>query len=205
MTTLKQLLQEADPLRREAPPSLDLLHERLQSVLMRSPSSDAPVGAPRRALLLVPVSIVAALGIAWVASSRGWLPLEAPLAAQVRFEMRLAEENPAPGLHVAQDVGSGRLVYLHPEGVVSNDDLSSAWVIDDGSPQVSVGVEFLASGAERMREATAQHRGRPVAILIDGVVVMAPIVRSPISESAVITGSFTREAATRIAEGMVPR
>jgi preprotein translocase subunit SecD len=53
-----------------------------------------------------------------------------------------------------------------------------------------------------MRRATAMHLGRPVAILIDGRVVMAPLVRSPVSESAVITGDFTRAEAERIADGM---
>ena len=53
-----------------------------------------------------------------------------------------------------------------------------------------------------MRQATAEHIGRPVAILIDGTVVMAPIVRSPIGDSAVISGQFTREEAERIAAGI---
>ena len=41
--------------------------------------------------------------------------------------------------------------------------------------------EFTAEGARKMREATASHVGRPMAILIDGEVVMAPTLRDPIS------------------------
>jgi preprotein translocase subunit SecD len=41
-----------------------------------------------------------------------------------------------------------------------------------------------------------------MAVLVDGRVVMAPVVRSPISGSAVITGNFTRADAERIAEGI---
>jgi preprotein translocase subunit SecD len=46
---------------------------------------------------------------------------------------------------------------------------------------------------------------RRIAILIDGIVVMAPVVRSPIGDSAVISGQFSREDATRIARGMERR
>jgi preprotein translocase subunit SecD len=44
--------------------------------------------------------------------------------------------------------------------------------------------------------------GRPVAILIDGEVVMTPVVRSAIGNSATITGNYTRAEAERIASGM---
>ncbi len=94
------------------------------------------------------------------------------------------------------------MIYLHPEIVVSNDDIAQSWVSQDGSDRFNVAIQLLPSGADRMRQATAMHVGRPVAILIDGRVVMAPVVRSPISDSAVITGNFTRAEAERITDGM---
>jgi preprotein translocase subunit SecD len=100
---------------------------------------------------------------------------------------------------------SGRLVYLHPDAVVGKDDGAQTWVIDEGTPRFGVGVHLLSDGAERLRRFSAGHRGRPVAILIDGTVVMAPVVRSAMGDSAVISGGFTREEATRIAEGMARR
>jgi preprotein translocase subunit SecD len=53
-----------------------------------------------------------------------------------------------------------------------------------------------------MRAATASHIGKPVAILLDGLVVMAPVLRTPIGASARITGSFTRAQAERIVKGI---
>jgi len=91
---------------------------------------------------------------------------------------------------------------LHPEIVVSNDDIAQSWVSEDGPSQFRIAVQLLPSGAERMRQATANHVGRPVAILIDGSVVMAPVVRAPIGDSAVISGKYTRAEAERIADGM---
>jgi len=131
-----------------------------------------------------------------------WVRGTIPLLAAVRFEVRLAEDKPIQGLVVAQVPDSGRVIYLHPEIVVSNDDIAQSWVSQDGSDRFNVAIQLLPSGADRMRQATAMHVGRPVAILIDGRVVMAPVVRSPISDSAVITGNFTRAEAERITDGM---
>jgi preprotein translocase subunit SecD len=57
-----------------------------------------------------------------------------------------------------------------------------------------VGVEFNASGAEKMRAATGNHIGKPVAILLDSQVVVAPVLRAAIGASAVITGNFRTQA-----------
>jgi preprotein translocase subunit SecD len=148
------------------------------------------------AALLVAVMGALALGY------QLWMHGTTPLLAAVRFEVRLAEDQPMPGLVVAQLADSGRVIYLHPEMVVGNDDVAQSWVSPDGPRGFAVAVRLLPAGAERMRQATSNHVGRPVAILIDGVVVVAPVVRSPIGESATINGHYTREEAERIAEGI---
>jgi len=131
-----------------------------------------------------------------------WMHGTTPVLAAVRFEARLAEDWPIPGLVVAQVADSGRVIYLHPEIVVSNDDIAQSWVSKGVLSHFGVSVKIRQSGQERMRQATASHVGRPVAILIDGAVVIAPVVRSPIGDSAVISGNFTRAEAERIAEGI---
>jgi hypothetical protein len=201
MSTLRQLLQEADPLRYEVPPILETLRARVEPAPVPTTSSGTPIRARRRLLAWLPACAAVVLVLSW-ASYQGRAPLMTPVAAQVRFEVRLAEDTAAPGLYVATVANGGPLVYLHPEMVVGNDDIAQVWVVDDGSPRFSVGVQFFPGGAERMRQATAGHVGRRVAILIDGTVVMAPVVRSPIGDAAVISGQFSREEATRIARGM---
>ena len=201
MSRLRDLLQDADPLRHEAP-RLDAERERIRTTILRgTPAPPAPPALTR-------LSIVATLAIAIVVAALGyaiWTHGSTPVLAAVRFEMRLAEDRPTPGLVVAQLPDSGRLIYLHPEIVVTNDDLAQSSVIGDGSGGFGVAVVFLPPGAERIRQATSGHIGRPVAMLIDGRVVMAPVVRSAIGESAVITGHFTQSEATRIADGIAPR
>lgn len=202
MTTLKQRLQDADPMRHEAPPSLDAVRMRVLARAGSTPGVAAPAYGRRNWLALAAAGAAGTVALSWVGAER--LNLLTPVAAQVRFEVRLAELGPVPGLQVARVSGDSRLVYLHPELVVGNDDVAHASVVAEGSGFV-VAVELLQGGAERMRQATANHIGRPVAILLDGTVAMAPIVRSPIGASARITGSFSRQEATRIAAGLVPR
>jgi len=120
----------------------------------------------------------------------------------VRFEVRLAEMQPVAGLIVARAEDSGRMIYLHSEMIVTNDDIAQSWVVQDGPDRFGISVELLEAGAQRMRLATAAHLGRPVAILIDGEVVAAPVIRGVISNSAMISGEFTRAEAERIAEGI---
>jgi preprotein translocase subunit SecD len=134
-----------------------------------------------------------------------WVRGTAAVLAAVRFEVRLAENQPVPGLVVAQVAHTGRLIYSHPEIVLNNDDIAQSWVSQDGPDRFSVSVQFLQSAAQRMRQATTAHLGRPMAILLDGKVVMTPVVRSPITDSAMITGNFTRAEAERIADGIGKR
>ena len=68
-----------------------------------------------------------------------------------------------------------------------------------------VSVTFNAEGAARMLRATQSHIGRPLAILIDGEVAAAPVVRSPITTSAIISGNFERTEAERIVGGILGR
>jgi preprotein translocase subunit SecD len=124
-------------------------------------------------------------------------------AAAVRFEVRLAEDGPMAGLQEARISGSDRVVYLHQEILVTNSDIAQSRVIQgDGPSRFGVSVEFNAAGAQKMRQATANHIGKPVAILIDGEVVATPVLRGPISTLAVMSGDYTRAEAERIVNGM---
>jgi preprotein translocase subunit SecD len=173
MPSLKHLLQDADPVRHEAP-RLDAARERIRSTMLQSAPIDRPAQSLRARLTLTAALTLAVIGVAAL-GYQVWVNGATPVQAAVRFEVRLAEKQPTPGLVVAQIADSRELIYLHPEVVVNNDDIEASWVYQDG-PGFGVAVRFLPSGAERMKQATAARIGRPVAILVDGAVVMAPII-----------------------------
>jgi hypothetical protein len=203
MNNLRTLLQSADPLHHEVP-RLDAERERIRLTMLRTMPVGRSASPVRARLTLVAGLSLAAVGLVAL-GYQIWLHGTTAVLAAVRFEVRLAEDRPIPGLIVGQAADSSRVIYLHPEIVVSNEDIAQAWVVPDGADRFGVSVQFLPSGAERMKQATATHVGRPMAILIDGSVVMAPVVRSPISDSAVITGHFTQAEAERIADGIATR
>jgi hypothetical protein len=201
MTRLSTLLKAADPLRHD-PPRRDVDREHLRQTILRAPAVDGMVIPARTRPRLLAVSAAIAIVAAVVLGYQLWTDGSARLLAAVRFEVRLAEDTPIAGLVVAQVADSGRLVYLHPEIVVSNDDISQSWVYQDDAGGFGVAMKFLPSGAERMQQATKAHVGRPLAILIDGKVVSVPVLRAPISDSATINGRFTQAEAKRIADGI---
>jgi preprotein translocase subunit SecD len=126
-------------------------------------------------------------------------------AATVRFEVKLAEEKPAADLREAKVSRTDRSVYLHAEAIITNSDISRARIIQvDHSSQYNVGVEINPSGTEKIRTATAGHIGKPVAILLDGQVVLTATVREPIAGSAVISGDLSRTEAEKIVKGITP-
>ena len=202
MSSLRTVLQNADPLRHEVP-LLEAERERIRlTILQTTPVRRSAM--PARARL----TLVATLGLVAMGGALGhqmWERGTNALLAAVRFEVRLAEDRPLPGLVVGRVANSDHVIYLHPEIVVSNEDIAQSWVVQDGPDRFGVSVQFLQRGAELLKQATATHFGRPMAILIDGTVVMAPVVRSTISDSAVITGNFTKAEAERIADGLATR
>ena len=114
-----------------------------------------------------------------------------------------AETMPATGLVEAQVSGSSDKVYLHREAIVTNADVVRATVVPGiTSVNFNVAVTFNSAGAAKMAKATAAHLNKPVAILINGRVVAAPIVRAQVGDQAVISGDFDRDQASAIAAGL---
>lgn len=62
-----------------------------------------------------------------------------------------------------------------------------------------VAIEFNEEGRELFAEITTNHTGEQLAILIDGLPIMAPTIQSPIvTGQATITGAFTQEEAENL-------
>jgi hypothetical protein len=203
MNTVEEMLRDADPLRDERRRP-DVERDRVRQAVLAAVSDGATPAAAwfRRRVTLAAVVVLILVGIVAV-GSRIWSQGGATLQAAVRFEVRLAEAHPAAGLREARVAGTDRVVYVHEEIIVTNDDVTQSRVVQgDGPSHFGVGVEFNAAGAEKLRRATANHIGGPVAILIDGDVVAVPVLRDPIGNSAVISGDFSRAEAERIVSGI---
>jgi preprotein translocase subunit SecD len=96
---------------------------------------------------------------------------------------------------------SGRRYYMDKIPLATNNDVIEARVLQEQG-RFKVVVTLTADAAARMEAATSAHRGKPLAIIVNGELVSAPIVQTAISTDVVISGDFTREEARRIAAGL---
>lgn len=203
MKNIRELLRDADPLQHEPTWPSGERDSRRQAVLAAASVGRAPAGVRSRSRIAVFAAVALMVIAASFLGSRARSPFVNDLQAAVRFEVRLAEDKPAPGLREAKAPRSERSVYIHDEVIVTNSDIAGARVMQGVNPaRYGVSVEFNASGAQKMRAATGKHIGKPVAILIDGRVVAAPVLRTTIEGSAVVSGDFTKEQAERIVNGI---
>ncbi|MBQ9418887.1 MAG: protein translocase subunit SecD [Synergistaceae bacterium] len=90
--------------------------------------------------------------------------------------------------------------YLLGPVVLSGQDLVNAEMAPDSLGRMGVSLEFNSEGARLFEEATARMVGKQLAIVLDNVVISAPVVQDRISGGrAQITGRFTAEEAGRLA------
>ena len=86
------------------------------------------------------------------------------------------------------------------------DNVDSASVIsridpNTGDQEYMVEVIFDESGKDVLEKATTEHVGELLIIAIDGEIISAPFIRSPVSDGMiVISGNFTQESAEDLAE-----
>jgi preprotein translocase subunit SecD len=85
------------------------------------------------------------------------------------------------------------------ETVIDGTAVTSAQPILDQFGQWTIQVTFSEAGAEALGSFTAAHIGDPLAIVIDGKVISAPIIQAQVSDQAVIAGNFTEQEARGLA------
>ena len=96
----------------------------------------------------------------------------------------------------------GRQSYaIKKQVLVSGGDLTDAQPgFDSRSNEPIVNFRFNTSGSRKFAQATTENVGQPFAIVLDGKVISAPVIREPIiGGSGQISGSFTVQAANDLA------
>jgi len=93
-----------------------------------------------------------------------------------------------------------RSYLLEKRVIVSGDELESASPgFDQRSSEPVVNFRFKSAGAQRFAKATQENVGRPFAIVLDGHVISAPVIREPIlTGSGQISGNFGVEEANTL-------
>lgn len=195
-------------------PATAFLYRRHLRARLRLLSEESPMRRIHLALATLAMVLVTGGGSAGIIRA---LPLDRTAlglaqTSQARLEIWLAEDGvfaramlPGQGVTAVTVGKDRRRVSLYGDAIVTTADVADARVTAVDGGRFAVTVRFTEQGSARMAAATSRHIGRPVAIVLDGVVLAAPVVRSPIGGSAVLTGDFTRAQAEAIANRLPPR
>lgn len=109
---------------------------------------------------------------------------------------------PGPGNIIYPDAESPQTGYIvERRALVTGENLEDAQPgYDSQTGEAVVNFRFNQVGARKFAKATSENVGRPFAVVLDGEVITAPVIREPIlSGSGQISGSFTIESAGRLA------
>ena len=105
----------------------------------------------------------------------------------VRLEFRRAETKPAEGLEEVTVPKSGEKIYLHKRAEITAADVASASIEKDGD-RAFLKLVFTKEGNTKLEKLTKEHRDKPLAVLLDGKVLVAPVISSTLTEQAVLSG-----------------
>ncbi len=126
--------------------------------------------------------------------------------APASLEFRLAEAQPSPGLAEMVFTGWGQsdTFYVHTDVLISEEDVDEASVTtQNGFPAVAL--SFTEAGAVKFEQVTGANVGRHLAMIVDGRLLSAPLIRDTIhAGKAILTGEMSEEEAHRIAEALCP-
>jgi SecD/SecF fusion protein len=124
---------------------------------------------------------------------------------RIPVEFTLCEYTPSPGLAPRKVTGLEREVYLRGQAVLSTVHIASAQVTESqygGTHHINI--TFTKEGTSIFAEVTRNNLNKPLAIIVEGEVISAPVIRTEIAGGkAVISGKFTQEEAQRIASGIM--
>jgi protein-export membrane protein SecD len=81
------------------------------------------------------------------------------------------------------------------ETVMTGDVLSAATARADQFGSYEIAFMLTSAGSEQFYNYTSAHIGQQMAIVLDGVVLSAPVINAAINDQGVITGQFTRDEA----------
>jgi len=126
-----------------------------------------------------------------------------PLAARpdekkVTVEFRRAETKPTEGYTEAMVEDSREKIYIAKKSEVTNTDVAEAKADKDPRGNQAIELILTKEGSKRLEAQTGAQIGKPIAILLNGKVVGAPVVRATVTGRAMIMGTFTQEEVERI-------
>jgi preprotein translocase subunit SecD len=112
------------------------------------------------------------------------------LQAQSQFSIHAASSEPVAGWQKMQL--EDKMVWVNPIPALVSADVERAVPFKDPQGHNGVSTTFTEAGARKMRELSAAQMDKLVAMILDGKVIFAPLVRSVFpgpDRGAIVTGN----------------
>lgn len=119
--------------------------------------------------------------------------LELRLVIDSSFSKEELEEKLTKDTEILPSREGGEWFLLDKIPVITGADLKTAYISQDEFGRPAVGFELKSEAAGKFGDFTMKNIGKRLAIVLEGKVVSAPVIRSRISDRGQITGNFTPE------------
>jgi len=119
------------------------------------------------------------------------------------FELRFATLS-ADGPAVVEVSPKGARLALDTEVLVSESDIQSVGTDEDQFKLCSLQLFFSDAAGSRLREASANREGQMAAFIVDGRVLLAAVISSPLQNAVQIDTGLSCADAARLAERLAP-
>jgi hypothetical protein len=127
------------------------------------------------------------------------------MQAHGQFSIRAASITPVDGwehMQVEHCQGSRCVLWVAPTATIAASDIQKAQPQVRADGDTVIAVTMTDAGAEKLRDFTKAQFNKTIAMVVDGKVLWAPLVRAEFSKETVLTGStghgLTKEEVTQI-------
>ncbi len=144
--------------------------------------------------------LVFSVCLAGTADSPTSKPVDEP---KTKIEFRRAEYEPAEGLTEAKQIVSNTKIYMYKTADLTNEDIAEVRKLKPTTGYPGIEITFTKEGAKKMEKLTAKEQLRkPMAILVNGKMIMAPRINAQITDKCVIDAAFTNEELEKIVKDL---
>ena len=115
------------------------------------------------------------------------------LGAQGAIEIRAASSTAVAGWQRVT-AADGEAMWVSPTVSLRAADIATTDLRQQPDGRANVEMVFTADGAKKMQELSRAQTNQRIALMVDGTVVWAPVVRDPIGREAVLSGLSAADA-----------
>ena len=116
------------------------------------------------------------------------LLLTSGIRGQSAIAIRAAATSPVAGWQQMASSDPARVLWVAPTNALTSVDIERAESGASSDGSLTVTLAFTDDGATKMAALSATRLGQPIAFLLDGKLIWAPVVRARLEREAVLTG-----------------